>query len=279
MKIMCLGAAGKISRESVYDLVAYSDFEKITVADFNEDAGREVVRWLDDPRVDFVRVDVNDHRSTVARMREYDLVMDGTTISLNDRSTACIAAAGVHGINLNGCGAEWEFDGRFSDNAKIHVPGMGMTPGITNLMAMHAASQLETVDTIRISHGAFRPVAFSPSIAETTRVEYDPELSSRVVYEKGAFIRVPPFARPLEIELKQGRKRLAPCELYSLSLHSIEVIRGPSPTIIWQAPSIDPPVQIAQEHALPTRPAGRANRDSCGVRRVCAFRLADFKKV
>lgn len=203
MKIMCLGAAGKISREAVCDLVAYSDFEEITVADLNEDAGREVVRWLDDPRVDFVRVDVNDHRSTVARMREYDLVMDGTTISLNDRSTACIAAAGVHGINLNGCGAEWEFDGRFSENAKIHVPGMGMTPGITNLMAMHAASQLETVDTICISHGAFRPVAFSPSIAETTRVEYDPDLSSRVVYEKGAFIRVPPFARPREIELPQ----------------------------------------------------------------------------
>jgi saccharopine dehydrogenase-like NADP-dependent oxidoreductase len=78
---------------------------------------------------------------------------------------------------------------------------MGMTPGITNLMTKHAADQLETVDTIRISHGAFRPVAFSPAIAETTRVEYDPDLSSRVVYENGKFIQVPPFARPREIEL------------------------------------------------------------------------------
>jgi saccharopine dehydrogenase-like NADP-dependent oxidoreductase len=127
--------------------------------------------------------------------------MDGTTISLNDRSTACIAAAGVHGINLNGCGAEWEFDRQFSDNGKVCIPGMGMTPGITNLMTKHAADQLETVDTIRISHGAFRPVAFSPAIAETTRVEYDPDLPSRVVYENGEFIQVPPFARPREIEL------------------------------------------------------------------------------
>ena len=68
-----------------------------------------------------------------------------------------------------------------------------MPPGITNLMTRHAADQLETVDTIRISHGAFRPVAFSPAIAETTRVEYDPELPSRVVYENGKFIQVPPF--------------------------------------------------------------------------------------
>ncbi len=201
MKILCLGAAGQISRESAYDLVEYSDFEKITIADYNEDAGLEVVKWLDDPRVDFLKIDVNDHQAAVAIMGDYDLVMDGTTISLNERSTACIAAAGVHGININGCGAEWEFDRHFSDNGKACVPGMGMTPGITNLMVKHVADQLETVDTIRISHGAFRPVAFSPAIAETTRIEYDPDLPSRVVYENGKFVRVPPFARPRKIEL------------------------------------------------------------------------------
>ena len=201
MKILCLGAAGKISRESAYDLVEYSDFEKITITDYNEDAGLAVVKWLDDPRVDFLKIDVNDHQAAVASIKDYDLVMDGTTISLNDRSTACIAAAGVHGINLNGCGAEWEFDRQFSAKGKVCIPGMGMTPGITNLMTKHVADQLETVDTIRISHGAFRPVAFSPAIAETTRIEYDLDLPSRVVYENGKFIQVPPFARPREIEL------------------------------------------------------------------------------
>jgi len=201
MKILCLGGAGKISRESAYDLVEYSDFEKITIADYNEDEGLEVVKWLDDHRVDFLRIDVNDRQEAVASIKDYDLVMDGTTISLNDRSTACIAAAGVHGINLNGCGVEWEFDRQFADNGKVCIPGMGMTPGVTNLMTRHAADQLEMIDTIRISHGAFRPVAFSPAIAETTRMEYDPDLPSRVVYENGKFVHVPPFARPREIEL------------------------------------------------------------------------------
>jgi saccharopine dehydrogenase-like NADP-dependent oxidoreductase len=201
MKILCLGAGGKISRESAYDLVKYSNFKKITIADYNEDVGREVVKWLDDSRVDFLKIDVNDFPATTESIKNYDLVMDGTTISLNDRSTAAIAAAGVHGINLNGCGVEWEFDHQFADNGKVCVPGMGMTPGITNLMARHAADHLETVDTIRISHGAFRPVAFSSAIAETTRMEYDPDLPSRVVYENGQFVQVPPFARPMKIEL------------------------------------------------------------------------------
>ena len=74
-----------------------------------------------------------------------------------------------------------------------------MTPGVTQMMAMHAANQLDTVDTIRVSHGSYRPIA--ASITETTTYEYDPHLPSRTVYEDGEFKQVLPFARPREIEL------------------------------------------------------------------------------
>ena len=204
MRILCLGAAGKISRESVNDLVEFSDFDKITVADCNEKEGCEVLEWLNDTRVDFQRVDfLHDRDAAVKLMREYDIVMDGTPISLNDRSTSCIADAGVHGINLNGCGAEWAFDRQFKEHGKTCVAGMGMTPGATNMMTLHAVNQLDTAEIIRISHGAFRSIAFSPSIAETTRIEYDPDLPDRLVYENCDFIRFPPFARPRDIELPQ----------------------------------------------------------------------------
>ena len=88
MKVFCLGGAGRICRESTLDLVQHTDFERITVADYDEKAGREVVEWLNDPRVDFVKVDVNDHDATVKQMKGYDIVMDGTTIALNGKTTA-----------------------------------------------------------------------------------------------------------------------------------------------------------------------------------------------
>ncbi|MCX5838994.1 MAG: saccharopine dehydrogenase NADP-binding domain-containing protein [Deltaproteobacteria bacterium] len=201
MKVLCLGGAGKISRESVHDLVEFSDFKTITIGDFNEQAGCEVVAGLNDPRVDFRKVDIHDHAATVRIMQGYDIVMDGTTISLNDRSTACIAEAGVHGINLNGFGDEYKYDSIFKRFNKVHVPGFGMTPGITDMMAKFAIDRLDQVDTVRISHGAFRPIAFSASITETTTTEYDPKLPGRVVYENGQFVQVPPFARPLDVEL------------------------------------------------------------------------------
>lgn len=203
MKVLCLGGAGRICRESILDLVQYSSFEKITVADFNEEEGRKIVEALNDPRVDFVQINVRDHEDTVNKMRGYDIVMDGTTITLNGLSTACIAEAGCHGINLNGFGAEEASDEIFKKNGKTCVPGFGMTPGVTQMMAMHAANQLDTVESVRVSHGAFRPIAFSRSITETTTYEYDPLLPGRVVYENGEFVQVPPFARPREIQLPE----------------------------------------------------------------------------
>ncbi|WP_019122970.1 saccharopine dehydrogenase family protein [Brevibacillus massiliensis] len=203
MKVFCLGGAGSICREAVLDLVQHSRFERITIGDFNEEEGMKVVQWLNDPRVDFVKVDVKDHEATVSRMRGYDIVMDGTTITLNGLSTACIAEAGCHGVNLNGFGEEWAADEVFKRNGKTCLPGFGMTPGVTQMMAMHAANQLDTVDTVRVSHGSYRPIAFSKSIAETTTYEYDPELPGRVVYENGRFVQVPPFARPREIQLPE----------------------------------------------------------------------------
>ena len=203
MKVFCLGGAGKICREAALDLVQFSDFEKITIADFDEKAGKEVAEWLNDPRVDFVKTDVTDHEKTVAQMKDYDIVMDGTTIALNGLSTACIAEAGCSGVNLNGFGEENQYADIFKEKGTVCVPGFGMTPGTTQMMAMYAANQLDTVDTVRVSHGAYRPFAFSKSIAATTMYEYDPNLPTRTVFEDGKFIQVPPFARPREITLPE----------------------------------------------------------------------------
>jgi len=129
--------------------------------------------------------------------------MDGTTIALNGKTAACIAEAGCHGANLNGFGEENQYADIFKEKGKTFVPGFGMTPGTTQMMAMHAANQLDTVDTVRVSHGAYRPFAFSKAITATTTYEYDPNLPGRVVFEDGEFIQVPPFARPRDIELPE----------------------------------------------------------------------------
>jgi lysine 6-dehydrogenase len=76
MKVLCLGGAGKICRESTLDLVQFSDFDEITIGDYDEKAGHEVVKWLNNPRVNFKKVDIKDKAAAVAIMKGYDIVMD-----------------------------------------------------------------------------------------------------------------------------------------------------------------------------------------------------------
>ena len=68
--------------------------------------------------------------------------MDGTTIKLNGLSTRCIADAGCHGVNLNGFGGERnECTSKFVQHGTTCLPGFGMTPGVTQMMAMYAANR------------------------------------------------------------------------------------------------------------------------------------------
>ncbi|MCT4644776.1 MAG: saccharopine dehydrogenase NADP-binding domain-containing protein [Carboxylicivirga sp.] len=203
MRIFALGGAGRICRESIADLVQFAAFDQLMIGDYNVEEAKAVAKQFDDERVDYCFVDLNDKEKTISTLSEYDIVLDGTTISLNDQSTACIAEAGCHGINFNGFGEEYKYDDTFKANGKLMVPGFGMTPGTTNMMAVYAADQMDSVDSIRVSHGAFRPIAFSNSIAETTVYEYDPELPGRVVFEDGELKQVPPFARPRAIQLPE----------------------------------------------------------------------------
>lgn len=198
MNIICLGGAGRICRETALDLVRFGGFERVTIADIDENEGKAVA---DSIGADFRKIDIFNREQAVSLLSEYEIVVDGTTISQNALTSSLIAEAGCHGVNLNGFGEEYAFSDIFKEKGKTFVPGFGMTPGVTQMMAMHAAEKLDTVDTVRVSHGAFRPIAFSKSITETTTYEYDPALETRVVFEDGEFIQVPPFARPREIIL------------------------------------------------------------------------------
>ena len=48
MKVFCLGAAGRISREAVLDLVQHGSFDTITIGDYNYEEACKVAQWLND---------------------------------------------------------------------------------------------------------------------------------------------------------------------------------------------------------------------------------------
>ncbi|MFW6139276.1 MAG: saccharopine dehydrogenase family protein [Spirochaetota bacterium] len=202
MNILCVGGAGKICRESVKDLVKYSNFDKITIADINPEEAEKLVGEIGDTRVGFTKFDLTDTHKAIDTMKEYSLVMASLPIKYDDLLVDCVVNAGVSGLDITGMGkAYFDYHSRAHKSGIVFVPGVGMTPGTTNILAMYAAAQMDRVDEIFISHGAFRALAHSPGLASTTFLEYDPDLPDRVIYENGRYIQVPPFSGEKIIKL------------------------------------------------------------------------------
>ena len=76
------------------------------------------------------------------------------------------------------------------------VPGVGATPGTTNMMVAHAAERLDRLDEVDIAFAAFRALAPAPGLLTTTIWEFDPEELARqeVYFEDGAWHPTPPMS-------------------------------------------------------------------------------------
>jgi saccharopine dehydrogenase-like NADP-dependent oxidoreductase len=71
--------------------------------------------------------------------------------------------------------------------------GCGATPGVTNLLARHAADALDSVDEIHVAFATFRSIAPSPGLLDTVLDEFSPE-SRRFYWEEGNLVEMSPFS-------------------------------------------------------------------------------------
>ena len=118
-KLFALAGAGKICGWALRTVVSNSDkslIDRITIGEYNLDAAEALKKEIDDPRVDVVKIDIKDEADAVKKMKGYDIVLDGSTIKLNDQSTRIIAEAGCSGLNLNGFGEEYKYSDIFKKN-------------------------------------------------------------------------------------------------------------------------------------------------------------------
>ena len=63
MRVLVLGGAGAVCKETTRDLAEYSDFEEIVVADYNLDAAISLIADIGDSRLEPVFFDAEDYES------------------------------------------------------------------------------------------------------------------------------------------------------------------------------------------------------------------------
>ncbi len=140
-------------------------------------------------------MDVEDAASLAAALRDTDVVLNATLMRHNVAVTDAVIDAGVHLVDLGSYYPETleQLDRhQAAEQAGCRiVPGCGVAPGLTNILARLGADELEAVENIRLYSYITHPLWTSPGIVVT---RFDASTGTSLVYEDGALVEHPSFS-------------------------------------------------------------------------------------
>jgi saccharopine dehydrogenase-like NADP-dependent oxidoreductase len=193
MRVLVLGGAGAVCNETTRDLAEFSDFGEIVVADYNMEAAQALVNEIGDQRLSAMFFDAEDYDAMLKLFPDFDVVVNGLPWKYDLPVTKACVEVGVNGLDVSTEEDQWSYDLEAQEKDILFIPGVGATPGITNVMARSGADQMDQVDEVQINFAAFRSPAPAPGLLITFLWEFHPKTESRTYYKDGEFIWVGPF--------------------------------------------------------------------------------------
>jgi saccharopine dehydrogenase-like NADP-dependent oxidoreductase len=217
MRALVLGGAGAVCKETTKDLSQYSQFEQIVVADHNLPAAASLVESLGDERVSAMRFDARDEEEMRRLFPQFDIIVNGLPFQFDYAVNKACVEVGVNGLDLSSDDPQFGLHAQALGKDMLFVPGVGATPGITNMMVRRAAEALDELSTVEIYFAAFRSLAPAPGLLQTTLWEFNPEVEERhaVYYEGGEWHPTPPLSGERSVEFHEhiGDKRFIMCRM------------------------------------------------------------------
>ena len=196
MRALVLGGAGAVCKETTRDLAQHSDFEDIVVADYNVAAAQALVEEIGDPRLQVTPFDAGDYEEMLRLFPQFDVVVNGLPFKYDYPVNKACVEVGVNGLDLSSDDPQFALHEEALKKGVLFVPGMGATPGITNMMVRRASEVLGRLEAVDIFFAAFRCLAPAPGLLQTTLWEFNPEEEERaeVYFEDGAWHPTPPLS-------------------------------------------------------------------------------------
>jgi saccharopine dehydrogenase (NAD+, L-lysine forming) len=225
MRILLVGAGGVGS--AVVPIAARRDFfEHIVVADSRQSRAAQAVAQVDDPRFSAIRLDAADRAQVAEALRAHrcDVLFNAVDPRFTMPLFEAALEAGAHyldmamslskphprepyrkpGVKLGD--EQFELDGRWRDEGRLALVGMGVEPGLADVFARYAADHLfDTIDEIGIRDGSDLVVDgydFAPTFSIWTTIEEC--LNPPVVWEDGEWRTTEPFSDPEVFDFPEG---------------------------------------------------------------------------
>ncbi len=202
-RVFVVGAVGRMCIEATRDLVHTSSFDEFVLADADENKLKQIEAEFSDPRVRVQKIDASDESRVAKSIKDYDVVVNGLPFDKIEPTVRACLKSGVPSLDLISPLRLIEKYGKEFENAGVlYCAGVGMTPGVTDIMARHGVNQCDEVNEIHVYWGAYRPFAISPGLVMTTFWEMNPGESERAFYENGQYHQQPPMVESREVEFE-----------------------------------------------------------------------------
>lgn len=154
MKILILGM-GLMGPTIAKDCIEQADVTQVTGCDVDEVKLSKAEVLVDNCNFDTFILDVTDHEKLVEKMKEYDVVINGTAsrFSLNVLEAAIEAKRNL--VDLAGGG--YPLEGEVYDVTEkagiTAIPGCGVDPGLIDILSGQAIKSLDEVESVKFACG------------------------------------------------------------------------------------------------------------------------------
>ncbi|MCX8169182.1 MAG: saccharopine dehydrogenase NADP-binding domain-containing protein [Candidatus Methanomethylicia archaeon] len=152
MKIAIIGC-GPMGRAAAIEIIKEEELEKLCIIDIEEEKLKLVKDELKDNRIEIVKMNVKNRFELEKLVSKYDCVIVALPHKLVvEVDDACINA-GVHIVDLAYEPEQLELNVKAIDKNVILVPGCGVAPGLSNILARYGAYKMDRIESVKIRVG------------------------------------------------------------------------------------------------------------------------------
>jgi lysine 6-dehydrogenase len=194
MNILVLGGSGKVGKAVTKELVNHVDVSKVVLGVLDRNRGESYLSILGSPKAFVDIVDVTEHDHLVKIMKRFDVIVNCVYHSTILEVTQAAIEAKVDIIDPGGFYYNtiklMKLDEEIKRAGITLLHGCGSGPGLHNVVAKYASTQLDSTDEIHIRAGA------TAASGENTAIQYsgvsirtiiDEATMSPVVYDNGEY--------------------------------------------------------------------------------------------
>ena len=200
MKIVVLGGTGLTGRCAVRDLVGSPGVSEVVMAGRNLNKARKIAEEINSTKVSIAQFDATKHDTIVKAIGDSEVVINAVQFYYNIDIMKASLEAGAHYLDLGGLFhttlKQLELNEKFKKAGLTAIVGIGECPGITNVMARHAADRLDSIDSIFVRDTWMDFTEEGPPFIVTWSLStlFDEMTMPAVIFENGRYKEAPPLS-------------------------------------------------------------------------------------